>query len=237
MPAIDQPNSVYIHIGQRIKDRRKLLKLNQSELAELMGFSYQQMQKYENGTSHVSAGKILLFAKILNVPPSFFYDGLQLDEHIGKRIESEVIQKTRTEPLHILLIEDNPADVILFRKALNICTEHVEVEIIHDSEAVMESLRTYQTKFKRKQPDIIVLDLSMPGLPGMEVLKAIKKHHKTTELPVIIHTNSVSVRDMVESYRQGAAGFIQKSVDLEEYVESLDIFVRYWTKIMALPCV
>lgn len=56
---------VYAYIGRRIRDRRKLLKLSQTELAGLMGFSYQQMQKYETGVSHVSARKLLLFSRIL----------------------------------------------------------------------------------------------------------------------------------------------------------------------------
>ncbi len=70
MNIAEQQDAVCIFIGQRIRERRKLLKLSQNELAEFMGFSYQQMQKYEKGLSHVSAGKLLLFAKILNVPPS-----------------------------------------------------------------------------------------------------------------------------------------------------------------------
>lgn len=236
MNVIEQHKSVYAHIGQRIRERRKLLKLSQTELADLMGFSYQQMQKYENGASQVSAGKLLLFAKILNVPPSHFYEGIKLDEHIGKRIESEIIQKTRTAPLHILLIEDNPADVILFKKALNACSEQTEIQIVHDSEKAMECIQHYEAKFDRKQPDIIVLDLSMPKLSGMELLKGLKKHPRTLELPVVVLTNSINVKDMLESYRHGAAGFIQKSVDLDEYRDSLDIVVKYWSKIVALPC-
>lgn len=236
MQLFEQSNSIYAHIGQRIKERRKLLKLSQSDLADLVGFSYQQMQKYENGTSQVSAGKLLFFSKILNVPPSYFYEGIKLDEDIGKRIESEIIQKNRVEPLHILLVEDNPADVILFRKALNYCGDTVEMEIIHDSETVMKCLQNYNIKFNRTLPDVIVLDLSMPKLSGMELLKSIKKHPKTSKLPVIILTNSINVKDMMESYQQGAAGFIQKSFNLEEYVESLNIFIKYWSKIVALPC-
>lgn len=229
-------SSVYIFIGQRIKERRKLLNLSQSELAELMGFSYQQMQKYETGASHVSVGKLLLFAKILNVPPSYFYEGANLQESIGKRLDDHIIQKVRTEPLRILLVEDSPADVILFRKALGACSEKAEMHVIHDPETVMDFLQDHEIRFGQKSPDIIVLDLSLPKISGMDVLRVIKKHHKTQELPVVILTNSVNMKDMTESYREGAAGFIQKSVDLENYTKSLDIVVKYWSKIVALPC-
>jgi len=236
MNFTEQHKMVYVFIGQRIRERRKLLNLNQSDLAEMMGFSYQQMQKYETGASHVSAGKLLLFAKILNVPPSYFYEGIPLEETIGKRLDSHIIQKDRAEPLRILLVEDNPADVILFKKALHNCSEQTDVHSIHDAETVMDFLLNHEKKFGRKPPDILVLDLSMPRLSGMELLKAVKKHPKTRELPVIVLTNSVNVKDMIESYREGAAGFIQKCVDLEEYMESLDVVMKYWSKTVVLPC-
>lgn len=235
MNVTEQHKSVYVYIGQRIRERRKLLGLNQSELAGLMGFSYQQMQKYETGASHVSAGKLLLFARILNVPPSHFYDGLNLDENIGKRIGEKVIQRTRTEPLRILLVEDNPADVILFKKAISACPEPTDVHTIHDAETVMDFLQNHEAKYGRKQPDIVVLDLSMPRLSGMELLKLIKKNPKTLELPVMILTNSINIGDMMESYRQGAAGFIQKSAGMQEYAESMEVVTKYWSKIVALP--
>lgn len=232
----EQHKLIYVFIGQRIKERRKLLNLNQSELAEMMGFSYQQMQKYETGASHVSAGKLLLFAKILNVPPSYFYEGLNLQDAVGGRLDNQIIQKAREEPLRILLVEDSPADVILFNKALDACSERAEVHVIHDSEQVMDFLQNHERRFGQRAPDIVILDLSLPKLNGMALLKVIKKNQKTMEIPVIVLTNSISVKDMMESYREGAAGFIQKSVELEDYTESLDVVVKYWSKIVALPC-
>lgn len=229
-------SSINVYIGQRIRERRKLLHLNQSQLAKLMGLSYQQIQKYESGASHVSIRKLLFFAKILNVPPNYFYEGIDVDEHIGKRIETNIIQKIRTVPLRILLVEDNSADVILFKKSLHSCSELAEVHVIHDPETVMDFLLHHESKFGQKSPDILVIDLSMPKLNGLDLLKTIKKHPKTMELPVIILTNSINIKDMMESYKHGAAGFIQKSVDLNEYMESLDVMVKYWSKIVALPC-
>ena len=236
MNLTEQYQSVYVFIGRRIKERRKLLNLSQSQLSEMMGFSYQQIQKYETGASQISAGKLLLFAKILNVPPHYFYEGLNLEEAVGKRVDQQVIQKTRTEPLRIVLVEDNPADVILFRKALASCSEQADVHVIHDSEKLMDFLQNHGTHFGQKSPDIVVLDLSLPKLTGLDLLKSIKKHPKTLELPVIVLTNSINIKDMMSSYREGASGFIQKSVALEDYIESLDIMVKYWSKIVALPC-
>lgn len=237
MNATEQHKAVYVYMGQRIRERRKLLNLSQSELADMMGFSYQQMQKYETGASQVSAGKLLLFAKILNVPASYFYEGINLEEAIGKRLDSHIIPKTRTEPLRILLVDHNPADVILFKKVLSSCSEQAQVNIMHDADDVMDFLQNHETKFGQRLPDIIVLDISMPKLSGIELLKMIKKRSRMMEIPVIVLTNSISMKDMIESYREGAAGFIQKSVEFEEYKESLDVMVKYWSKTVALPCV
>ncbi|MDR3449177.1 MAG: response regulator [Alphaproteobacteria bacterium] len=236
MSLMEQQDPVYVHIGRRIRERRKLLKLNQMKLAELMGFSYQQMQKYETGVSHVSAGKLLLFAKILNVPMGYFYEGLALEETIGKRIESNIIQKIRNRALHILLVEDRASEVIAFTNALAAQGGHAELHAAHDPEAVMDLLQNYEAKCGQRLPDIVVFDLFLPRLNGIDLLKSIKKHPKTMGLPVVILTNSISVKDMMESYRHGAAGFIQKSVDPREYEQAIDTLVTYWAKTVALPC-
>jgi CheY-like chemotaxis protein/DNA-binding XRE family transcriptional regulator len=236
MNSAGHQEPVYAYIGQRIRERRKLLKLSQTELAELMGFSYQQMQKYETGASHVSAGKLLLFARILNVPPNYFYEGLRLEESIGERIDGSVIQKTRDKTFRILLIEDNPADVLLFKKALSECEESIDVQTFHDADTAMDFLQNHENKFNQKLPDLVLLDLSLPKVGGLDLLKAVKKNPRLTELPVVILTNSISMGDMMEAYRLGAAGFIQKSVELKEYVDCMAVVIKYWSKVVALPC-
>lgn len=233
--SIEPHHSVYTYVGQRIRERRKLLKMSQTQLAQMMGFSYQQMQKYETGASQVSLSKLLQFAKILNVPPLFFYEGAKLDDEIGEGIASDIIQKTRTETLHVLLVEDSPADVILFRKALSVCSEQVDLHVIHDSETVGDFLQNHHEKHGKAMPDLIILDLSLPKITGLQLLKSIKSNSETAELPVIILTNSISKKEMREAYRSGAAGFIQKSVDMEQYMESIETVMRYWAKTVSLP--
>ncbi len=76
MPKSLEPHPVDVHVGQRIAVRRKLLKLSQTDLANHIGYSYQQVQNYENGTSRVSAGVLYEFSSALRVPVSFFFEGL-----------------------------------------------------------------------------------------------------------------------------------------------------------------
>ena len=231
----EKSKAVYAYVGQKIKERRRLLKMNQTQLAQLMGFSYQQMQKYENGISEISVSKLLRFAKIFNVPPSYLYEGAPLDDGIGKGIDSNIIQKTRTEPLRVLLVEDNPGDVILFKKAMSACSEQVDVNIIHDAEMVSDFLQNNSTKYGKPIPDLIILGLSLPKISGMELLKSIKRNSQTQEIPIIILTNSINKKEMQEAYRSGAAGFVQKSVDLKEYTDAIEISMKYWARVVALP--
>ncbi len=236
MSVVEQHKVVYSYIGQRIRQRRKMLRLSQAQLAEMMGFSYQQMQKYETGSSQVSAGKLLLFSKILNVPPGYFYDGIKLEDSIGKGIESDIIQKTRTEPLRILLIEDNAADVIFFKRSLDSCSERAEVQVLHNTTNALDFLKNHDVKFGSKLPDIVVLGILISKPGSVEFLKTIKKNPKTMALPIVVLSNSISVKDMIASYKAGASGFIQKSVDIEDYSQSMEIVIKYWAKTVALPC-
>lgn len=226
--------SVDAYIGQRVKERRKTLKLNQNQLAAMLGLSYQQVQKYEKGQSQISVGKLLQLSKILNVNPSYFYDGAKVED-IGKRIDTDAIPKTRTTKLQLLLVEDNPNDVILFKKALGSSSTPVELHIIHDAEMVMDFLHNHDSKYGKPKPDIIILDLSLPRIGGMQLLALIKRNTQTVEIPVIIHTDSISRKEIQEVYRRGAAGFVQKSLEAGEYEQSISTLVHYWSTVVALP--
>jgi len=71
-----KPNPIDVHVGSRIRLRRVLLGMSQEQLAAKMGFSFQQQQKYERGVNRVSASKLWQFSQVLDVPVSFFFDGL-----------------------------------------------------------------------------------------------------------------------------------------------------------------
>jgi transcriptional regulator with XRE-family HTH domain len=73
------PDSVDVHVGQRLRVRRSLLGLSQEKLGEAIGLTFQQIQKYEKGTNRISAGRLFQFSKILEVPISFFYENVGVD--------------------------------------------------------------------------------------------------------------------------------------------------------------
>jgi len=228
-------NNVYTYVGQRIKERRKLLKLNQAQLAQMMGFSYQQMQKYESGSSQISVSRMLQFSRVLNVPATYFYDGARIEDSIGKEIGSDIMQRTRTKPLNILLVENNSGDIMQFRRVLSTCCEQVDVYVINECDRVMDFLNHHSSKYGQEKPDIIILETMLSRTGGLQLVKTIRKMPTLSSIPIVVFTNSISKKEMLESYMCGVAGFIQKNTDIQEYISTVDIMIRYWSKAVILP--
>lgn len=111
MPKSLEPHPVDIHVGQRIAVRRKLLKLSQKDLATHVGYSYQQVQKYEKGLNRVSASVLYEFSGALGVPVSFFFEGLpskasQLTRLKETRAQTDFASDPMRKPDVIKLVRD-----------------------------------------------------------------------------------------------------------------------------------
>lgn len=228
-------SNIYSFVGQKVKERRKILKLSQSQLAELMGFSYQQMQKYESGTSQISVGRLMQFAKVLNVPLSYFFQGINLENTIGRAIVSDIIQSTRTKPINILLVEEHPMDIMSFKTAVASCGEKVSVDVLHNPDGVTDYLQHYHDKYGKERPDIIVLEVSFSKVSGISLLKTIKRVQGCSDIPAIVLTNSIKRKDLLDAYAAGAAGFIQKNADMQKYSKDISQLVDYWAHVALLP--
>ncbi len=229
MEALDK------YVGYKIKERRKLLKLSQTKLAELMGLSYQQIQKYENGSNKITLSRLIQLSKVLNIPTEYFYEGADLDDDLGKPIHSNVIRTERTHPLNILMVEDNADDEILLRNAIEQSAENVNISVVREADKVIDFLRNYSSKYGQAKPDIIFMDLSLPKTDGISILKSIKKDRDLLETPVVILTNSINVDEMTEIYKQQAAGFIPKSFDFNQFADDIETAIKYWSKVVVLP--
>lgn len=226
---------IYSHIGYRIKQRRKELGISQTAISDMLGISYQQVQKYEGGLNQISIARLLQFARTLNVPPEYFYEGASFDETIGQRIETDIIEKVRPHAFSILLVEDSPSDALLFERAVKKFSQSVVLTCISDTEKIMEAVVKGRGMHQERSPDIVLLDINLPKVTGLQVLKKIKENSQCGDMPVIMLTNSISKKEMVESYRLGANGFMQKSVDFAEFEDNVETLINYWLKVMRLP--
>jgi CheY-like chemotaxis protein len=222
-------------VGSKIRERRKALCLTQAELAELLRLSPQQVQRYESGENTISMTSVLTISKVLNVKPEFFYENAPFSEEPERAKASGIILKETNRTIRILLVEDEHSDELLFRKAAEKSSVPSDIRAIQNPENVMDFLLNHKTKYNAEQPDLVIMDINMPRLNGIELLKKIRDDEKLKHLPVIMLTNSVRSKDMLESYASFANGFVQKNSDLLKFFEDVDVILQYWCRTIVLP--
>ncbi len=131
-----------------------------------------------------------------------------------------------TSPRAILLVEDNPDDERLTIRALRRGNLVNEILIARNGEEALSLL------FNLEQlPCVVLLDLKLPKVDGLEVLRRIRANEQTRLLPVVVLTSSSEDRDIVESYNLGANSYVQKPVDFSQFTDSVRQLGLYWALI------
>ena len=137
----------------------------------------------------------------------------------------------------ILLVEDDPKDVELTLTALEEYNLANEVVVARDGEEALEYLYA-RGKFKTRSSDnpaVMLLDLKLPKVDGLEVLKQIKSEEKLSMIPVVVLTSSKEEKDMVASYRLGVNAYVVKPVDFHEFVNAIKELGVFWAVINEPP--
>lgn len=133
--------------------------------------------------------------------------------------------------MKILLVEDNPDDELLVIRELRRQNVSNEIMIARDGAEALDYLFG-EGKFKDRDPDkdptLMILDLKLPKIDGLEVLRRVRSDERTKILPVVIMTSSDEQRDIVESYSLGANGYIRKPVDFDQFREAVKHLHLYW---------
>jgi len=133
--------------------------------------------------------------------------------------------------IEILLVEDNPNDVELTLHALKKNNLTNRVYVVRDGAEALEYLFSsgaYAERDLNQTPKVILLDLKLPKVDGMEVLKRIKADERTRSIPVVVLTSSREERDIVDSYRLGVNSYITKPVDFDQFTEAVRQLGLYW---------
>lgn len=125
----------------------------------------------------------------------------------------------------ILLVEDDNVDAMTVERALKDLKITDKLVRAANGEEALDYLRTDSGK----KPYVILLDLNMPKMDGIEFLKIAKNDDDMKKIPVVVLTTSKDKRDIVESFRHNAAGYMVKSVDYKKFVETIRTIKRYWT--------
>jgi CheY-like chemotaxis protein len=135
----------------------------------------------------------------------------------------------------ILLVEDEPADANLVRSALRENKVLCNMHHVQDGVEALAFLRREGQYRDAPHPDLILLDLNMPRMNGREFLAAVKADEELKTIPVVVLTTSDVERDVVASYRLGAAGYITKPVDMEQFIDAIRQLDNYWFVVARLP--
>lgn len=121
----------------------------------------------------------------------------------------------------LLVVDDDPADLRIIGDAVKDAHPDVEVDTVSSGADVLAYL-------KGQRPDLILLDLNMPGMNGFEVLETLKSDESTRSIPVVILTTSDNPRDMQGAYQRYANAYVTKSFDLDTFIRTIEDTLTFW---------
>jgi two-component system response regulator len=142
-----------------------------------------------------------------------------------------------TTPLEILLVEDNPDDVELTLRALRAHNLANRVKVVSDGVEALDYLRPDDPENPPADgyPKLVLLDLKLPRVGGIEVLRRLKTSERTRTIPVVVMTSSREESDLVASYKLGVNSYIVKPVDFEQFMHAVGELGLYWLLLNEIP--
>lgn len=140
-----------------------------------------------------------------------------------------------TSPIHVLLVEDNPADADLMRETIEASKLRLDLAVVKDGVEAIQYLRSEGPYLKSPRPDLILLDLNMPRMNGRQVLANVKSDADLRGIPVVVLTSSGAEQDIVQSYNLGANCYVIKPVDLKAFQSIVKQVESFWFTVVKLP--
>ncbi len=138
---------------------------------------------------------------------------------------------TSLNPIVILLVEDDPGDVVLVREAFDHDKISNELRVVSDGVYALEQLRDPELSL----PDLILLDLNLPRMDGRELLAEIRADPRLTRIPVVILTTSEAETDILRSYELHANAYVTKPVDLQRFMNVVREIDNFFVAVVKLP--
>ena len=138
------------------------------------------------------------------------------------------------KPVEVLLVEDDPGDVILTQEGLRASKLHINLHVVDNGEKALAFLHRAPPYEDAPRPGLIILDLNLPRVNGMEVLKHIKTSEELKTIPTVILTTSRAEEDVVRSYKLGANCYVSKPLNLDEFVKVVGSIETFWFTVVEI---
>lgn len=135
----------------------------------------------------------------------------------------------------VLLVEDNPGDVDLTRESLEGSEDRIVLTVITKGEEAIEFLQRRGPHAAAVRPDLVLLDLNLPGIEGKTILAKVKQDAELKRVPVCVLTSSSAETDITQSYDLGANCYVIKPLDFKTFVNILRLIEEFWFSIVKLP--
>ena len=137
--------------------------------------------------------------------------------------------------IEVLLVEDNSADVDLTREVLAESNDHLQLNAVRDGEQALSFLHRRGRFSQVPRPDIIILDLNLPGIDGRRILRELMTHRDLNRIPVIVFSSSQAQDDVLSSYRLGANCYFRKPGNLPEFKAVVKAMADFWVPFVSQP--
>ena len=139
------------------------------------------------------------------------------------------------QPAEILLAEDNPGDARLTEKAFDRGNIINNLHVVENGIEAMKFLNREGEYREKPRPDLVLLDLNMPGKDGWAVLEEVQDDPELARIPIIVLTSSEAEEDIVKSYELQANAYLTKPVDFQGFLEIVDGFEEFWLSVVKMP--
>jgi len=143
-----------------------------------------------------------------------------------------------TQTIHILLVDDDPNHRFLIRKLLSKNSVRTKVTELEDGQQALDYVYRrgiYSDRGKFPDPDFILLDIKMPGIDGLKVLKVIKHDEQTQQVPVVMLTTSTLEEEIIQSYKDGANAFVTKPTSYDDFGKTITALGKFWVSVAEYP--
>ena len=200
-----------------------------------LGISYQQVQKYEQATTKISASTLFRLAELYEVGVEKFFEGVRSKRpFVSTALGSGDPGEDKSDEVCILLVEDNPGDEAVTRHALREF-KNLNVLCVHDGLQALDVLKYKRLCSNFPRPCVVLSDIFIPKRDGLSLLRELKRDRQTQGIPVVFVTDNISQDLITQAYQAGASGYICKSFNFDEFKANIFDCIRYWTMAVSLP--